>query len=401
MPNIMSSRQRMLAALDCRELDYAPCSFMLFNALRDRCESYTEFVERQVDMGLDTYVQLPPRPPVVVNDHYNLHGLPVNCDTRVTTKEWLENQSGESLPIMVKEYQTPGGVLRTEVRQTDDWPWGNHVPFLDDYLVPRSKKFLVTAPEDLDALRCLLVPPTHEEAAAFKIEARPAIELARRHDLLLAGGWGVGADLIGWIYGLENMVFALYDQPGLIREMLDIIAVWNRARMEVVLEAGIDLYIKRAWYENCDFWTPASYREFLLPIVKADAELAHQKGARLGYIITSNCMPLLDMFAEAGVDVLIGVDPEAWDMAAAKEKLGNRVALWGGVNGHLTVEHGSIQEVQAEVRQAIEVLAPGGGFILSPVDNVRENTPRSHENVQGLITGWQRLTGQVATQAAS
>jgi len=280
------------------------------------------------------------------------------------------------------------------VRQTEDWPWGDHVPFLDDYLVPRSKKFLVTAPEHLDALRCLLVPPTQEELTNFEIEAQPAIELARRHDLLLAGGWGVGADLIGWIYGLGNMVFAIYDQPDFMREMLDIIAVWNRARMAVVLEAGIDLYIKRAWYENCDFWTPDSYREFLFPIVKTDAELAHQKGARLGYIITSNCMPLLDMFAEAGIDVLIGVDPEAWNMAAAKEKLGKRVALWGGVNGHLTVEHGTIQEVQAEVRQAIEVLAPGGGFILSPVDNVRENTTRSHKNVQGLITEWQRLTGQ-------
>jgi uroporphyrinogen-III decarboxylase len=252
----------------------------------------------------------------------------------------------------------------------------------------------VTAPEDLGALHCLLVPPTQEEVTSFKIEAEPAIELARRHDLLLAGGWGVGADLIGWICGLQNIIFATYDQPEFMRETLDIIAVWNRARMEVVLEAGIDLYIKRAWYENCDFWTPASYREFLLPIVKADAELAHQKGARLGYIITSNCMPLLDMFAEAGIDVLIGVDPAAWDMPVARQKLGGKVCLWGGVNGHLTVEQGTSEEVRAEVREALEVLSPGGGFILSPVDNVRENTPRAHQNVSVLIDEWQRLTGQ-------
>ncbi len=390
----MSSRQRMLAALDCKEPDYAPCSFMLFNALRDRCQSYPEFVERQVEMGLDAFVQLPPRPPVFVNDYYNLHGLPVSYDPRVTTQEWVEDQPGESLPIMVKEYHTPAGVLRTEVRQTEDWPWGNHVPFLDDYLVPRSKKFLVTAPEDLDALRCLLVPPSQEEVANFKIEAGPAIELARRHDLLLAGGWGVGADLIGWICGLQNIVFATYDRPEFMRETLDIIAVWNRARMEVVLEAGIDLYIKRSWYENCDFWTPASYREFLLPIVKADAELAHQKGARLGYIITSNCMSLLEMFAEAGIDVLIGVDPEAWDIPVARQKLGGKVCLWGGVNGHLTVEQGTSEEVRAEVSEALEILSPGGGFILSPVDNVRENTPRAHQNVSVLIDEWQRLTGQ-------
>jgi len=367
---------------------------MLFNALRDKCRSYTEFVERQVEMGLDAFVQIPPRPPVVANDYYNLHGLPVSYDPRVTTREWLEDQPDEGVPLMIKEYHTPAGVLCTEVRQTEDWPWGDHVPFLDDYLVPRSNKLLVTAPEDLDALRHLLLPPTQQEVIAFKIEAQPAIDLARRYDLLLAGGWGVGADLIGWIHGLQNMVFTSYDEPEFMREMLDIIAAWNRGRMEVVLDIGIDLYIKRAWYENCDFWTPASYREFLFPILKSDAELAHRKGAKFGYIISSNCMPLLDTFAEAGVDVLIGVDPAAWDLIAAKQKLVSKVCLWGGVNGHLTVEQGSGQQVRAEVRKAMDILAPGGGFILSPVDNVRDNTSRAQENVSALINEWQWLTGQ-------
>jgi hypothetical protein len=389
-----SSRRRMLAALACQEPDYVPCSFMLFNALRDHCKTYAEFVERQVGMGLDAFVQIPPRPPLLVNDYYNLHGLPVSYDRRVTIREWLEDQADERTPVMIKEYHTPAGVLRTEVRQTEDWPWGDHVPFLDDYLVPRSKRFLVTGPEDLEALRHLLVPLTQAEVAAFHAESQPALELARCHDLLVAGGWGVGADLIGWIFGLQNMVFASYDQPAFMHEMLDIIATWNRGRMEVVLQAGIDLYIKRAWYENCDFWSPTTFREFLFPILKADAELTHQRGARFGYIVSSNCMPLLDMFAEAGVDVLIGVDPAAWDMVVAKQKLAGRVCLWGGVNGHLTVEQGSSGGVRAEVREAMEILAPGGGFILSPVDNVRDNTSRAHKNVGALIDEWRRLTGQ-------
>jgi hypothetical protein len=389
-----SSRERMLAALDCLESDHAPCSFMLFNALRDKSASYHDFVERQVAMGLDAYVQIPPRSPVLANDHHDLHGLPVSYDPQVTIHEWLEDQPGETVPVMVKEYHTPGGVLRTQVRQTEDWRWGDHVPFLDDYLVPRSKKFLVTRPEHLEALRYLLVPPTEVEIAAFHAEARPALALARRLHLLVAGGWGVGADMVGWVHGLQRMVYTVYDHPEFMRDMLDIIAAWNRARMQVVLEAGIDLYIKRAWYENCDFWTPDTYREFLFPILKADAELAHQAGARLGYIITSSCMPLLELFAEAGVDALIGVDPAAWDLTVAKEKLGGKVCLWGGVNGHLTVEHGTTEEVGAEVRRAMEIIAPGGGFILSPVDNVRENTTHARENVMALIDEWQRLTGQ-------
>ena len=70
------------------------------------------------------------------------------------------------------------------------------------------------------------------------------------------------------------------------------------------------------------------------------------------------------------------------------------VALWGGVNGHLTVEQGTTADVCREVREAMNVLAPGGGFILSPVDNVRESTPRALENSHVLIDEWRRLTRQ-------
>ena len=390
----MSSRQRMLAALSCQEPDYPPCSLMLYKGLKSTCQDYAEFVERQVEMGLDAFVELPPRPPEVANDHYNLHGLPVSYDPSVEVQEWIERPADEQWPIMIKEYHTPGGVLRTEVRQTDDWRWGDHVPFLDDYIVPRARRFPVTGPEDLDALRCLLVPPTAAERAAFRAESEPVLDLARRHDLLVTGGWGVGADLVGWVYGLQNMIYALYDQPAFMHEMFDLVADWNHRRMEAVLEAGVDLYIKRAWYENCDFWTPQTYREFLFPILQADAALAHEHGSRLGYLITSNCMPLLEMFAEAGVDAVIGVDPAEWDLEITKCKLGGKVCLWGGVNGHLTVEQGSSDQVRAEVRKALEVLAPGGGFILSPVDNVREDTPRARENALALISEWQQLTGQ-------
>ncbi len=381
----------MLSALANGEPDYTPCCFMLFNGLKAICRDYTEFIERQVDMGLDTYVEVPPRPPVVVNDHYNLHGLPVSYDPKVEIREWIERPASQKHPVMIKEYHTPEGVLRAEVYQTVDWRWGNHIPFLDDYIIPRSRKFLIARPKDLPALRYLLAPPRDDEIDEFRAEAAPIIELAKKHDLLITGGWGVGADLIGWLCGLENMVFTSYDNPEFLKELLAIIAAWNRARMAVVLEAGIDLYIKRAWYENCDFWTPDTYRKFLYPIVKEDVELVHAKGAKFGYIITSNCMPLLDIFLETGIDVIIGIDPEQWDLRETKKKLRGKIALWGGVNGHLTVEQGSTEDIRREVRDAMKTLAPGGGFILSPVDNIREHTPTAMENSRVLIDEWKQL----------
>jgi hypothetical protein len=391
MVDEMSSRERMIAALDHRQADHIPLSFMLFNGLKSISNSYLDFIQRQIELGLDVFVELPPRPPVVANDYYNLHGIPVNYHPSVSIREWIERFPDEDDPVMIKEYSTPAGMLRTEVRQTDDWRWGDHVPFLDDYLVPRSRKFLIDGENDLEAFSYLLVDPSPDEISQFHRESEPAIALAKERDLLLAGGWGVGADLIGWVYGLQRMLFAVYDKPEFIKQLLGLIADWNRKRMEVVLEAGIDLYIKRAWYENCDFWTPNAYREFLAPILKKDIELAHERGVRFGYLISSNAMPLLEEFVDLGIDVLIGVDPNTWDLETTKQVLGGKVCIWGGVNGHLTVEQGSEDQIRKEVQSAIQQLSPGGGFILSPVDNVREYTSSIQRNVGVLIDEWQRI----------
>lgn len=384
----MSSRERMLAALSCENTGIIPCSFMLFNGLKEVSTSYLDFIQRQLELGLDAYVQIPPRPLVVKSDYYNLHGLPVSYHPDVVIKEWKETHGGEPYPLLFKEYETPAGTLRAEVRKDTGWRWGDHVPFLDDYLVGRSNKFIVDGPDDLDALRYLLVPPTSKEIEDLAAESATALEYARTHELLICGGWGVGADLIGWVYGLNRLPYSLFDHPEFIAELLDIIATWNRSRMEVLLQSGIDLYIKRAWYENLDNFIPRHYRQFISPILEEDVALAHSYGVKFGYIITSNCMALLDDIYATGVDVIIGADPAQWDLEAANQKLGGRVCLWGGVNGHLIVERGTPEQVRAEVRQALKVLTPGGGFILSPVDNVREYTPTIQTNVAALIDEW-------------
>jgi hypothetical protein len=50
--------------------------------------------------------------------------------------------------------------------------------------------------------------------------------------------------------------------------------------------------------------------------------------------------------------------------------------------------------VRMEVAQAMEKLAPGGGFILSPVENVRDTSERAWNNVLALIDEWRNAAGQ-------
>jgi uroporphyrinogen-III decarboxylase len=119
--------------------------------------------------------------------------------------------------------------------------------------------------------------------------------------------------------------------------------------------------------------------------------MAHQAGCKFGYIMTMSTTPLLDMFIEAGIDALIGVDPSPAarnNMPLMKEKLRGRVCLWGGIDAAHTIEMGTTEEVRYETEKALQLLGPDG-FILSPADNLTVDTPRTWENLRVMIETWQ------------
>lgn len=388
----LTSRERMLRAISRSDVDHTPCCFMLFTALVDRAdETLGKLVDAELRMGLDSRLLIPITSRYEQVEHPDLWGLPVRYDPRVTVRQWREYVHGQD-DLLHKEYLTPAGVLTTSVRLTKDWPHGERVPFISDFLVPRSTKRLVTGTEDLEALQFLLTEPAESDIVHFRSEARQARAFADERGVLLAGGWGVGLDMAAWLCGMEETIVAALEQPDFVEDLLEMIHRWEMRRMEVVLSAPVDLYIRRGWYEGCDFVTPRFFRQAILPRLKKEAALAHERGAKFANIISSGTVPLLDCYLEADVDVLIGIDPVQGthtNMQVIKERVGHRICLWGGVSGSITVELGTEGEVREAVREALQVLGPTG-FILSPVDNVREVTPVTWRNVDAFIDEWRR-----------
>ena len=393
---MLSSRERMLLAINCHKTDYIPLSFMIFSTLRSRCKDQYEFIDAQIEMGLDAFVDLPPIPPTTQSEHSDLHGLPVRFHSEVKIIERKEIDSHHDFPLLYKEYQTPAGNLNTIVRKVDDWKHGDHIPFFDDYLIPRSEKFLISNKTDLKSLEYLLTSPSKQDIKEFRETSSLAKSFSNKRDILVVGGWGVGMDAACWLCGIENLMLASIYEPDFVYELANIIARWNQERMEIMLDIGIDLFIRRGWYESADFWAPDLYRQFILPSLKKEAQMAHEAGAKFGYILTTSTMPLLDMLLESDIDVLIGVDPvqgRGTDLKEIKHKIGNRICIWGGINGFLTIELGTPKEIEDAVSNAINIMAPDGGFILSPVDNIRDTSEQTWKNVEFLIQIWKNLRG--------
>ncbi len=390
-----SSRERILTALENGKSDYIPCCFMIFSALAEECKDQFEFIERQLELGLDAKVELPE--------------LPFRFHPEVKVRGWKEKK--ESGDLLHKEYQTPYGKLSSIVKKTEDWPYGDSVPLFNDYLAPRSKKFLIEKKEDLEPLRYLFAKPVADDISAFRQKVSKLKRYAVNKGLLVSGGWTylgsekgidmdggtMGADAMMWLYGMEKALLGVMDEPEIIQELIQIISEWNIKRMEIYLEEGIDLLIRRAWYESADLWSPSLYHKFIFPVLKKEIELVHQAGVKFGYIMTSGVMPLLDDFLQLGIDVLIGVDPlqgKGTDLKLLKKRLNEKICLWGGINGFLTIEKGTREEVEEAVEESISILGPKG-FILSPVDNVRESSELSWNNIKTMIDTWKRKLGEM------
>ncbi len=383
-------------------------ALMIFSALNQRLNmprrggDPTAAIEAQLELGLDAIVDLTfVVPPLDEIGHSDAPGFPVRLGPGVTTRQWVETSQGDRYPSLHKEYVTPAGPLSIAVGQTEDWPYGDaangdfQIPLMDDYVSPRCLKYLIETKDDLDCLRHLLVPPTEADLNACHQAWDSGKQLAKKHDLLLAGGWGVGGDALAWFCGLENAVMMAIDRPAFLKQLLGIIDAWNRPRMKAFLDCGVELFIRRAWYEGTDFWSPKLYREFFFPIIREEVRMAHDAGVKYGYILTSGSMPLHEMLIELDIDVLIGPDPvqgKDTNLRQMGEQLRGKICTWGGLSGPLTVENGTRADIDHAVREAIAALGPDG-FILSPVDNIRDPSDQTWQNVLAMIESWKEYRG--------
>lgn len=92
-----------------------------------------------------------------------------------------------------------------------------------------------------------------------------------------------------------------------------------------------------------------------------------------------------------GIDCITGVDPvqDQLDLGEVKREVGDRLCLMGGLNSVVMLSQWSDEQIRQAVSQAIECLAPGGGFILYPVDAIFND--QAWHKVEVLVAQWRDL----------
>lgn len=113
-----------------------------------------------------------------------------------------------------------------------------------------------------------------------------------------------------------------------------------------------------------NFMSREQYETFYWPGLKACIEAVLECGGVPHIYLEDNYLSKLDLFVRdlpAGkcIFTLIGTD-----MKKAKEKFAGKICISGGVSGTL-LQYGTKEEVIKDVKNAIDILAPGGGYFLN------------------------------------
>ncbi|MBM4324628.1 MAG: uroporphyrinogen-III decarboxylase [Deltaproteobacteria bacterium] len=80
-------------------------------------------------------------------------------------------------------------------------------------------------------------------------------------------------------------------------------------------------------------------------------------------------------FLEIGIDALNPIQLTAKNMSDTgrlKREFGEKLTFWGGgCDTHEILPHGTVADIREEVKRRMKDLAPGGGFVFTPVHNIQ------------------------------
>jgi uroporphyrinogen decarboxylase len=178
---------------------------------------------------------------------------------------------------------------------------------------------------------------------------------------------------LAWhLTGLEKyMVGMLCDEPWL-NLLNDRVEEWSTGLALQLVKAGVDAI----WLgedlgsQTSTLISPEDWRTRFKPRHKKMIERLRRENPDIIVIMHSDgaVAPLIDDFIEIGVDVYNPVQPDVYgsDPQELKDKYGERICFFGGIDQQSLLPSGDIKMIRAEIKERIRILGKNRGYLLAP-----------------------------------
>ena len=245
---------------------------------------------------------------------------------------------------------------------------------------------------------------SHADFAAYPWPTQAELDFtaAEAAQTVLPNGMGLvgfSGGVLEWssnLLGLEAMMLLLYDDPDLVRAVVDRVgqtiyeafSLFCEMQHVFALWLGDDMGFKTA-----TLLQPQHLRQYILPWHKRYAELAHRTGRLFllhscGHV--ESLMP--DLIAQVHIDAKHSFEDVITPVEEFKQRWGTRVAVLGGVDVDL-LSRGTEDDVRRRTEQILTACASGGGYACGSGNSITNYIPPA--NYVAMIQTIHRFNGRI------
>jgi len=178
---------------------------------------------------------------------------------------------------------------------------------------------------------------------------------------------------------VSELIMACYDKPEWVHALLKILLDKKLQFIEGMEGAKFDLVETGGGAASSSLISPKLHEEFCLPYDRKLHDALHELSFKITYHTCGGTLGIEEMIVANGCDASetlaapsIGGNQEPWEF---KEKIGNRLALIGGMDQFNVVTEGTGQQIRDKVFELFKKVGYEGGYICSMADHFFETSP--------------------------
>ena len=191
---------------------------------------------------------------------------------------------------------------------------------------------------------------------------------------------------IASVRSYEKIYMDMYDEPerfhalsGKITDLLKIVT-------ERACKMGVTaLYLMEDLADRNGLTiSPSMINQFVLPYANELAEIARKYNVPVMFHSDGNVNDLLDHLIKIGVCAVNPMQPHLNDATEFKNKYGDKLAVYGGLDNCYIIPDGTPEEVREHVLDVFNDLGKSDGALIFSTHDIPEYTPK--ENIEALIS---------------
>jgi uroporphyrinogen-III decarboxylase len=180
---------------------------------------------------------------------------------------------------------------------------------------------------------------------------------------LFADRWGGFFGPLRNMMGLENLIYAFYDQPALVEEMMDDIAD-NMIRItdRILQDTDIDFF---SFWEDMGMKTgpllsPSLFKQYMVPRYRRVVDFLRSRGVDVIFVDSDGDVhDLIPHWLDAGINGIWPCEIAAsMEPAPIQKEYGKDLLLFGGIDKRAIIE--SPEAIDEELKKVPPLVAAGG-----------------------------------------